>query len=99
MVMINVNLREIGVSVDFWAHQSTLRFIPSSHLSTWCCIPSPHLSTWCCIPSPHLPIYYGFLTAQVLEGLYQSAQLRSPGLPMAVQFLWQSYRHKPVHFL
>ena len=69
--MIKVVSSQISAGVDSGAHQPKLCFIPSSHLSTWCRI-----------PSTLLPIDHGFLTAQVLEGLYQSALVRSPGLSL-----------------
>ena len=78
LVMIKVISSWISDCVDFGAHQPKLFFMPSSHLSTLC-----H------IPSTHLPIYHGFLTAQVLEGLYQFAQIRSPGLCLRESRKWK----------
>jgi len=81
-----------------------MRVDSGAHQPTLCPIPSLHHSTLCRIPSAHLPIYYGFLTVQVLEGLYQFAQIRSPWLPMFLWTmvvhpgLWQCEGHKPVHF-
>ena len=69
LVMIQEISSRISACVDSWAHQPILCFISISYLST-----IGRISLM------HLPIYHGFLTAQVLEGLYQSVQLRSPGL-------------------